>query len=133
MPSRPFVRAIAWAGGAMLALFLAYFFLFRPAEEAPAPRRSFDPGTFVGARPKLDAPNLATELEVVDAMLGLAQVRPGDFVVDLGSGDGRILIAAARSLGARGLGVDIDPARIREADANAARICSQRRSPRRTS
>ena len=119
MPSRPFVRAIAWAGGVILALFLPYYLLFRPAEEAPAPRRSFDPGTFVGARPKLDAPNLATELEVVDAMLGLAEVRPGDFVVDLGSGDGRILIAAARSLGARGLGVDIDPARIREANANA--------------
>jgi len=52
-------------------------------------------------------------------MLGLAQVRPGDYVIDLGSGDGRILIAAARSNGARGLGVDIDPARIRESNDNA--------------
>jgi len=119
MPSRRFVRAIAWAAGAMLAMLLAYYFLFRPADEASAPRASFDPGTFVSERPKLDAPNVATDLEVVDAMLGMAEVRPGDFVVDLGSGDGRILIAAARSLGARGLGVDIDPARIREANANA--------------
>ena len=52
-------------------------------------------------------------------MLAMADVGPGDYVVDLGSGDGRILIAAARSHGARGLGVDIDPARIRESTANA--------------
>ena len=52
-------------------------------------------------------------------MLGLAQVKPNDNVIDLGSGDGRILISAARSLGAHGLGVDIDPARIRESTANA--------------
>ena len=52
-------------------------------------------------------------------MLGIARLRPDDFVIDLGSGDGRILIAAARSNGARGLGVDIDPARIAEAEANA--------------
>ena len=46
-------------------------------------------------------------------------LRPDDYVIDLGSGDGRILIAAARSIGAHGLGVDIDPARIAEANANA--------------
>jgi SAM-dependent methyltransferase len=58
-------------------------------------------------------------MEVVDAMLSLAGLRPDDYVIDLGSGDGRILIAAARSNGARGLGVDIDPARIGEANRNA--------------
>ena len=63
--------------------------------------------------------HVVTDYAVVDAMLAMAQVRPDDFVVDLGSGDGRILIAAARSHGARGLGVDIDPARIRESTANA--------------
>jgi len=118
MPSHPLVRAIIWGAGAALVLLLAWLFLFR-ADDAPTPSGGFDPGAVAGARPKLDAPYVATGLEVVDAMLGLAEVRPDDRVVDLGSGDGRILIAAARSFGARGLGVDIDPARIREANANA--------------
>jgi len=83
------------------------------------PGNDFDPAQFVQGRPRLDVPYVATDLEVVDAMLGLARVRPGDYVIDLGSGDGRILIAAARSNGARGLGVDIDPARIRESNDNA--------------
>lgn len=56
---------------------------------------------------------------VVRTMLRLARVRPGDVVYDLGSGDGRIPIAAARDFGARGVGIDIDPVRIAEAKANA--------------
>ena len=55
----------------------------------------------------------------VAGMLELAGVGPGDVVYDLGSGDGRIPIAAARQHGARGVGVDIDPQRIAEARANA--------------
>jgi SAM-dependent methyltransferase len=55
---------------------------------------------------------------VVRAMLQLAQVGPGDVVYDLGCGDGRVVIEAAK-LGARGVGVDIDPARVAEARANA--------------
>lgn len=51
-------------------------------------------------------------------MLSLASVTRDDFVVDLGCGDGRIPIAAAKKYGARGLGVDIDPVRIQEANAN---------------
>ena len=54
-------------------------------------------------------------------MLRLAQVTARDVVYDLGCGDGRIVIAAARDFGARGIGVDIDPARIAEATANATR------------
>ena len=56
---------------------------------------------------------------VVDAMLALAQVGGEDRLYDLGSGDGRIPIAAARRFGTRGVGIDIDPVRIREAEANA--------------
>ena len=55
---------------------------------------------------------------VVDGMLKIANVGPKDVVYDLGCGDGKIVIAAAR-LGARGVGVDIDPQRIKEANANA--------------
>ena len=70
-----------------------------------------------------DAPQLApyvpTPEDVVDRMLALADVKKSDVLIDLGCGDGRIPIAAARKFGARGLGVDIDPQRIAEANANA--------------
>lgn len=56
---------------------------------------------------------------VVDAMLEMAQVRDGDVLFDLGSGDGRIPIAAAKKFNIRAVGIDIDPQRIREANANA--------------
>jgi len=60
-----------------------------------------------------------TPTEVVDAMLKTANVSRKDLVYDLGCGDGRIVIAAAKQFGARGVGVDIDPVRITEARANA--------------
>jgi ubiquinone/menaquinone biosynthesis C-methylase UbiE len=69
-------------------------------------------------RPVLDVPYVPTPPEVVDRMLEMAAVRPDDFVIDLGSGDGRIAIAAARK-GARALGIDIDPERVLEAQDNA--------------
>ena len=72
---------------------------------------------------RLDAPNLApyvpTPQDVVDRMLTLARVTKNDVVIDLGCGDGRIPITAAKVYGARGIGVDIDPQRIAEANANA--------------
>ena len=64
------------------------------------------------------APYVPTPPDVVDRMLTLAEVKQGDVVYDLGCGDGRIPIAAAKR-GARGVGVDIDPRRIAEANANA--------------
>ncbi len=75
-------------------------------QAAPAPLRSPDV-IFV-----------PTPQEVVDAMLKLAKVGASDVVYDLGSGDGRIPITAARTYGARGVGIDIDPQRIREATEN---------------
>jgi SAM-dependent methyltransferase len=59
-----------------------------------------------------------TPHEVVDKMLELAAVKKGDVVYDLGCGDGRIVIAAAKKFGAKGVGYDIDPTRIRESRAN---------------
>jgi hypothetical protein len=70
------------------------------------------------ARPQLDVHFVPTPEEVVDRMLGMAKVTDKDFVIDLGSGDGRIVIAAAKKYGARGLGVDLDPQRIKEAQEN---------------
>jgi ribosomal protein L11 methylase PrmA len=59
-----------------------------------------------------------TPQEVVDAMLKLAKVSKNDVIYDLGSGDGRIPITAAKTYGARAVGIDIDPQRIREATEN---------------
>lgn len=60
-----------------------------------------------------------TSPEVVDAMLKMANVTATDVVYDLGCGDGRIVVAAARAYGAKAIGIDIDPQRIAEANANA--------------
>ena len=60
-----------------------------------------------------------TPQEVVDAMLEVAKVTKNDVVYDLGSGDGRIPVTAAKKYGARAIGIDIDPQRIKEANANA--------------
>ena len=62
-----------------------------------------------------------TPQEVVDDMLRLANVQKGDVLYDLGSGDGRIAITAARRYGIKATGIDIDPERIREANQNAAK------------
>ena len=62
-----------------------------------------------------------TPPDVVEAMLALAEVREGDVLYDLGSGDGRIPIAAAKQFKVRGTGIDIDPERIAEANQNAER------------
>jgi SAM-dependent methyltransferase len=67
-----------------------------------------------------DAPFVPTPDAVVEGMLAMAGVTSRDVVYDLGSGDGKIVIAAARH-GARGVGIDIDPARIAEANENARR------------
>lgn len=68
----------------------------------------------------LDVIYVPTPSDVVAAMLKLADVKPGDVVYDLGSGDGRIVISAVKDFGAaRGIGIDLDPARTTEAMANA--------------
>ena len=70
------------------------------------------------AEPKLDVPYVPTPRDVVDAMLDLAKVSKQDVLYDLGCGDGRIVIAAAKR-GARATGIDLNPQRISEAKANA--------------
>ncbi|WBY03547.1 methyltransferase domain-containing protein [Ramlibacter tataouinensis] len=97
-------RALALAvPGALSGLLL-------PAPQAGAQ----DTGT---RRP--DVPFVPTPMPVVEKMLQMANVRAGDVVYDLGCGDGRIVIQAAKERGARGVGIDIDPRRIAEARANA--------------
>ena len=71
------------------------------------------------AQPPSLAPYVPTPHDVVLRMLKLAATGPDDVVYDLGSGDGRIVIAAARDFGARGVGVDINPTLVAMAEANA--------------
>ena len=68
------------------------------------------------------APYVPTPWPVVKAMLELAQVGEKDFVIDLGSGDGRVVIEAARTRGARGLGVEIDPDLVEVSNGEARRL-----------
>ncbi len=66
-----------------------------------------------------DVPYVPTTEEAVRAMLKLADVKKSDIVYDLGCGDGRIVVAAALAVGAHGVGIDINPVRIKEANENA--------------
>ena len=76
------------------------------AQEAAAARR-------------LDVPYVPTNMDTVHKMLEMAEVRKNDVVYDLGCGDGRIVITAAKEHGARGVGIDLNPERIAEANENA--------------
>ncbi|WP_143960539.1 SAM-dependent methyltransferase [Litoribacter populi] len=67
----------------------------------------------------LDVPYVPTKEKIVNEMLEMADVKGDDILYDLGSGDGRIPITAAKRFGTRGVGVDINPLRIEEANARA--------------
>jgi len=67
----------------------------------------------------LSVPFVPTPMNVVRGMLETAKVTKNDLVIDLGCGDGRIVVMAASEFGARGIGYDLDPQRIGEAEANA--------------
>ena len=76
---------------------------------------------------RLDVPYVPTPQEVVDRMLSLAKVGKNDVLYDLGCGDGRIVVTAAKQLGARGTGIDLDPVRIAEARENARKAGVEKR------
>jgi SAM-dependent methyltransferase len=73
----------------------------------------------IDQKPKLDVPYEPTSYGIAEAMLSMAKVTSKDLVYDLGCGDGRIVIMAAKERKARGIGVDIDPERIKEGRENA--------------
>jgi SAM-dependent methyltransferase len=94
-------------------VWLAAFALLGGCAAAPAT-------TPAPSAPKLDVVWVPSAPEVITAMMEAAKVGPGDVVYDLGCGEGEIVIAAVKMYGARGVGVDLDPERIRNARANAA-------------
>lgn len=75
----------------------------------------------------LDVPYVPSPNAVVDTMLTTAKVTKTDFVIDLGCGDGRIVVTAAQKYGARGMGYDLNPERIAEANENAKKAGVQDR------
>jgi precorrin-6B methylase 2 len=83
------------------------------SKQQPAPAVTQQP-----SRPP-DVPYVPTPPEVVAEMLRMAKVTKNDMVYDLGCGDGRIVITAAKEYGARGVGIDINPERIKESNENA--------------
>ncbi|MEW6302497.1 MAG: 50S ribosomal protein L11 methyltransferase [Verrucomicrobiota bacterium] len=98
---------------AALFLLLAAPFLIAQSEKAGPPP----------AEPKKPtrAPDVvfgATPDEAIEQILRMAQLKPGDVVYDLGCGDGRILVTAAKKYGVKGVGVDIDPLRVKESIEN---------------
>lgn len=112
------------------ALTVAMTFLMLPAGAASAQQAAPSPGSPAPATPapaseqpsrQPDVPFVPTPQEVVDAMLELAKVQKGDVVYDLGSGDGRIPITAAKRYGVTATGIDINPERVKEANENAQR------------
>jgi ribosomal protein L11 methylase PrmA len=78
---------------------------------------------YEGSHSRTDAPDLApyvpTPMVVVDKMLEMANITESDILYDLGCGDGRIVITAAKKYGAHGVGIDLDPERIKESEAYA--------------
>src|SRR5881392_2371987 len=94
-------------------MIFSFRWILLPLLLASAPARAqswgWDDGT---------VPYVQTPMEIVERMMRMAEVRAGDFVIDLGSGDGRIVIEAAKR-GARGLGVDLDPSLVKLATQNA--------------
>lgn len=86
------------------------------------------PGRAVADEPQLTGgPYVPTPQRVVDAMLGIAGVNERDYVIDLGSGDGRIVISAAQKFGARGKGYDIDGELVERSNLNARKLKLEKR------
>ncbi len=88
---------------------VALLFAAGAAAQSPQPRR------------QPDVPFVPTTEQAVQAMLKLGEVKKTDILYDLGCGDGRIVIAAAKTFGAHAVGIDINPERIKEAKENAAK------------
>lgn len=105
-----------------LAVALALAVALQPSRteaQAPAPPARAPQAPPADVAPRLDVPYVPTPQAVVDEMLQLAKPTKADLLYDLGCGDGRIVVTAAKQFGTKGVGFDIDPARIRDSEANA--------------
>lgn len=94
-----------------LALFLSAVYSHNPGSGVPSP---YAIAQETGWQSKKIVPFVPTPEEVVEKMLELAEIKDGDVVYDLGSGDGRIVIMAAKKYGVRAVGFEIDPRLVKE-------------------
>ena len=99
---------------AMVRALAAFLFVLTLA--APAAAQKFEPQVGQAGKDVIWVP---TPDDVVDRMLTMAQVTPGDLLMDLGAGDGKIAIAAAKKFGARAVGIEYNPDMVKHANANA--------------
>jgi SAM-dependent methyltransferase len=94
---------------------------FMPAENIYAEEPANGTKTPLRTEDIVSAPYIPTPHDVVDKMLDLAAITKDDVVYDLGCGDGRIVVAAAKKYGCHAVGIDIDPNRVNESNANVAK------------
>src|SRR5512132_3651639 len=108
------LKTFLTAGLFSLAIAVAGLAFEPPAALAQAAQKYDDEG-------KKIVPYVPTPQEVVERMLELAQVKKGDVVYDLGSGDGRMVVTAAKKYGVKAVGFEIEPERIKESKENIAK------------
>jgi len=107
------VHLLRLAAASLAALLLAFPVA---AQQKPKPNQAYEPQVGQAGKDVIWVP---TPDEVVDRMLRMAQVTANDYVIDLGAGDGKIAIAAAKNFGARSLGIEYNPEMARHAQRNA--------------
>jgi hypothetical protein len=106
------VHLLRLAAASLAALLLAFP---AAAQQKPKPNQPYEPQVGQAGKDVIWVP---TPDEVVERMLRMAQVTPNDYLVDLGAGDGKIAIAAAKNFGARSLGIEYDPDMAKHAQGN---------------
>jgi hypothetical protein len=106
------VHLLRLAAASLAALLLAFP---AAAQQKPKPNQPYEPQVGQAGKDVIWVP---TPDEVVDRMLRMAQVTPNDYIIDLGAGDGKIAIAAAKNFGARSMGIEYDPEMAKHAQGN---------------
>jgi len=107
------VHLLRLAAASLAALLLVFP---AAAQQKPKPNQAYEPQVGQAGKDVIWVP---TPDEVVDRMLRMAQVTPNDYVIDLGAGDGKIAIAAAKNYGARSMGIEFNPEMAKHAQGNA--------------
>jgi len=108
-PMNPIIKTVLLFFTCVLICFWTAWFLVSGGTQGPKVNFPDSSGAqYKAVSDNLDVPYVPTPMKVVRTLLDMASVGPGDFLIDLGSGDGRIVITAAKEYGARGFGVDLN-------------------------